>query len=412
MQAYLRVVAGPDQGRSIELAEGAKLTIGRAEKSDTRLTDLGISRLHCELLWQAGRFHLVDLETVGGTLIDGERITERDLKHGQEFQIGGTRLKLHAPGIPIAEPPKTAAHPAAPQPALKLEPDDDEDALTGQTISHFELGPLVGRGRTGAVYKARDVRDGKDVAFKVLRSEFTNNLEDVQRFIQAMTTAVDLRHPNLIALYAAGKRGITCWCATEYVDGDPLTKIIERSGTPKPINWRIALTVGVQIARALEAAHAKQLIHRNIAPANILIRKKDKVAKLGKLRLTMALEKLKARQTANPNSLVGDIVFMSPERAGSDAAPDARSDIYGLGATLYAMLTGKPPCQGKTLMETIDQICQVDPIDPKEFQPSIPDRFQDAVMMMLAKKPGLRFQTAARAAQSLENVAKIVKVTV
>ena len=271
-----------------------------------------MSRLHCELFWQAGKFHLVDLESVGGTLIDGQKINEQDLKHGQEFQIGGTRLKLHAAGLCDAK-----SLSSAPLPARQLRPDDE--VLTGKTISHFELGPLVAKGRTGKIYKARDLRDGKDVAFKILDSCFTHDPEDVQRFVRAMTTAVDLRHPNLIALYAAGKQGNTCWCATEYVDGPPLTKLIEKHGTIKPLDWRFALTVGVHVARALEAAYKKQLIHRNVAPANILIRKQDKAAKLGKLRLTMALEAIKAKQIANPDELVGDVVFMAPERIESNA---------------------------------------------------------------------------------------------
>src|SRR4029077_13248425 len=123
--------------------------------------------------------------------------------------------------------------------------------------------------------KARDTRDGKDVAFKVLHADLMNDAEDVQRFGRAMTTAVDLRHPNLIALHAAGKQGNTCWFATEYVDGDPLIKLIEKVGTAKSLDWRFALKIGVQIARALVAAHEKQMIHRNVAPQSILIRKQD-----------------------------------------------------------------------------------------------------------------------------------------
>ena len=103
----------------------------------------------------------------------------------------------------------------------------------------------MAKGRTGTIYKARDTRDGKDVAFKVLHADFTSDEEDVQRFIRAMTTAVELKHPNLIALYGAGKQGDTCWFAMEYVDGEPLTKLIEKFGTLKMLDWRFALTVGV-----------------------------------------------------------------------------------------------------------------------------------------------------------------------
>ncbi len=399
MQAYLRVASGPDAGRTFDLHEGVKLVIGRGEKSDTRLTDQSVSRLHCELIWENGGFKLTDLDSVGGTFVAGKKVNEHALRHDEEFQIGGTRLKLHTTGIADARTLQ-AAH----KPARALKP--DEGVLTGKTISNYALSTLLARGKTGNVYKAKDTRDGKDVAFKVLHSDFMQDAEDVQRFIRAMTTAVELRHPNLIALYGAGKQGDTCWFAMEFVDGEPLTKLIEKFGTLKMLDWRFALQVGAHIAEALEAAHEKHIIHRNISPDAIMIRKQDNVAKLGDMMLAKALEGIKAKQITKPGELVGDISYMAPERTKSDAEVDTRSDIYGLGATLYALLTGKPPFRAETLVETIAQIRQSDPVPPKKFQLSIPDQFQDAVLHMLAKRPELRFQTPAEAARALERVAK------
>jgi serine/threonine protein kinase len=399
MQASLRVTAGPDAGRTFELTEGVTLVIGRGEKSNTRLTDGTISRLHCELHWDGPQFRLVDLDSVGGTFVDGKKIKEHALKHDEEFQIGGTRLRLHTTGIVDA-----GTLLAAQKPARELRP--DEGILTGKTISHYELGPVLSPGRMGTIYKARDTRDGKDVAFKVLHADFASDEEDVQRFIRAMTTVVGLHHPNLIALYGAGKQGETCWYAMEYVEGEPLTKLIEKFGTLKMLDWRFALTVGVQIAQALEAAHEKHIIHRNVSPENILIRSKDRVAKLGDMMLAKALEGIKAKAITKPGELVGDVAYMAPERTRSDIEVDTRADIYGLGATLYALLTGKPPFAGKSLVETIAQIRQADPVPPKKYQLSIPDQFQDAVMVMLAKRPEQRHQTPAEAARALERVAK------
>jgi serine/threonine protein kinase len=399
MQAYLRVVSGPDTGRTFDLHENVKLVIGRGEKSDTRLTDQSVSRLHCELLWQNAEFKLIDLDSVGGTFVDGKKIKEHSLKHDQEFQIGGSRIKLHTSGIADA---RTIQY--AQKPARELKP--DEGVLTGKTISHYELGALIARGKTGTVYKVKDTRDGKDAAFKVLHSDFTQDPDDVQRFIRAMTTAVELKHPNLVALYGAGKQGDTCWFAMEYVDGDPLPKLIEKFGTLKMLDWQFALKVGANIAQALEAAHEKHIIHRNVAPESIMIRKADKLAKLGDMMLAKAFEGIKAKQITKPGELVGDIAYMAPERTKSDVEVDTRADIYGLGATLYALLTGKPPFQGKSLVETIAQIRQADPVPPKKFQLSIPDQFQDVVMVMLAKRPELRYQTPADAARALERLAK------
>jgi serine/threonine protein kinase len=405
MQAYLRVTSGPDAGRTFDLIEGIPMVIGRGEKSNTRLTDGTVSRLHCELRWQGIGFTLVDLESVGGTFVGGQKITEHALRHDEEFQIGGTRLKLHTTGIPDAQ---TLV--AAQKPTRELTP--DQGVLTGQTISHYALGPALAKGRTGTLYKSHDTRDGKDVAFKVLHSDFTSDDEEVQRFIRAMTTVVGLNHPNLIALYGAGKQGNTCWIAMEYVDGEPLPKLIEKFGTLKMLDWRFALTVGVHIAQALEAAHEKQIIHRNVAPESIIVRTKDKVAKLGDMMLAKAMEGIKAKQITKPGELVGNIAYMAPERTRSDGEVDTRADIYGLGATLYALLTGKPPFEGKNLVETIAQIRQADPVPPKKFQLSVSDKFQDAVLMMLAKRPEMRYQTPAQAARALEQIAKYQGIAV
>jgi eukaryotic-like serine/threonine-protein kinase len=399
MQAYLRAVSGPDAGRTFDLTEGVKLMIGRGEKSDTRLADATVSRIHCELQWEGARFVLVDLDSAQGTLVGGKKITLHHLKHGEEFQIGSTRLALHTTGIADA-----STLMAAQKPARELKA--DEEVLTGQTISHFELGQPLARGRMGTIYKARDTRDGKDVAFKVYHADFTSDDEDVQRFIRAMTTVVELHHPSLIALYGAGKRGETCWTAMEYVDGEPLTKLIEKFGTLKMLDWQFALKVGAQVAQALEAAHNKHIIHRNIAPESILIRTKDKAAKLGDMMLAKAMDGIKARAITKPGELVGNLAYMAPERTRSDVEVDTRADIYGLGATLYALLTGKPPFEGKSLVETIAAIRQADPVPLKKFQLSIPDPLQDAVMTMLAKRPEMRFQTPAEAARALERLAK------
>jgi pSer/pThr/pTyr-binding forkhead associated (FHA) protein len=126
MQAYLRVTAGPDAGRNFDLGEGLTLTIGRGEKSDTKLTDGSVSRLHCTVKWEDHNFLLTDLESVGGTFVDGKKVKEHLLKHDQEFQIGATMLKLHRTGIADA-----ATLMAAQKPAREISPDDG-GTLLGQ----------------------------------------------------------------------------------------------------------------------------------------------------------------------------------------------------------------------------------------------------------------------------------------
>ncbi len=401
MYAYLRVVSGPDQGRIFNLVEGTSLSIGRGEKTDTRLTDKAAARLHCELRCAAGGFLLADLDSINGTLVGGQKIQEHALKHGEEFEIGNNRMKLYTSVIAdtqkLEEAAKSAFHPA-----IRTE----ETVLTGQTISHYELGPLLARGSTGMIYKARDTRTGKEAAFKMLYREIAQDEENLRRFMQVMKTTVGLHHSNLVAICGAGKQGESCWFAMEYVEGEPLVKIIERLGTKKMISWRYVLSMGMQVAGALEALHEKHVIHHNVAPQSILIRTKDKVPKLGDMMRARVMNGVEVKPATRPGELTGNVAYLAPERTRGDAEVDIRSDIYSLGATLYTLLAGRPPFEGKTLVETVARIRQEDPIPPKRFQDAIPDEFQDVVEKMLAKRPELRYPTPAAVARVLGHVAK------
>lgn len=401
MYAYLRAVSGPDQGRIFNLTEGTTLVIGRGEKSDTHLSDGSVARLHCELRCRGGEFRLVDLESVSGTTVGGLRIQEHCLKQGEEIQVGHTRLKLFSSAMADAGALEQARGPSAAPQAR-----DDEPVLTGTAISHYELGPLLARGQTGTIYKARNTRDDKEVAVKVLYAEPARDDVALRRFMRVMKAAVPLRHPNWVALCGAGKQGETCWFAMEYVEGEPLTKVTERLGTRKMISWKYALSAGMQIARALAALHEKDIVHRNVAPENILIRSKDKVAKLGDPIRAELRDGTEPPTALQPGELAGNVAYLAPERTRGDAPADIRADLYGLGATLYTMITGRPPFEGKSLTELVAHIRQDDPIPPRRFQDSLPDEFQDVVERMLAKRPEMRYPSPAHALRALERVAK------
>jgi serine/threonine-protein kinase len=199
----------------------------------------------------------------------------------------------------------------------------------------------------------------------------------------------------------------------EFVDGESLTQVIQKIGTAGMLDWGNALRVAIHIGRALQFAEQHQIIHRNIQPANILIQHSDKLTKLGDLMLAKALEGTQSEQITRTGELVGDIVYMAPERTrGVQGNVDGRSDIYGLGATVYALLTGRPPFDAGSLPETIMQIRNAPPVNPRKFQLSIPDMFEGVVLKMLAKRPEDRYQTAASLLSELERVAKYQGVTI
>jgi len=178
------------------------------------------------------------------------------------------------------------------------------------------------------------------------------------------------------------------------------------------LDWRYALRVAIHIGRALAFAQEHSIIHRNITPQNIMVQNSDKLAKLGDLMLAKALEGTNAEQITRPGELVGDVHYMSPERTRGNADEvDGRSDIYSLGATTYALLTGRPPFEGGSLVETITKIRQAEPVKPTKFQLTIPGLLEGTVLRMLAKRPADRFQTAAEMLTDLERVAKYQGLT-
>jgi serine/threonine protein kinase len=407
MIGQLVVIAGPDQGRTFTLTEGQSVVIGRGQTTETRLRDPYVSKTHCQVDLDAGKLVLKDAGSASGTLVNGERVTQRELKPGDIIRIGETQIRFQ-----FEETAEQSTRLPAPAPKAAPQAPKQLTELTGSKLSYFEVGPVLAKGRSGVVFQARNTKDDSTVALKVLWPELSKTDEELARFVRGMKTALPLRHPNLVSLYAAGKTGPYCWAAMEFVEGESLTQVIHRIGTAGMLDWRHALRVAVHVTRALDYAQQHGIIHRNITPTNIMVQSSDKLTKLGDLLLAKAMEGILAAQHTRPGELVGEVSYMSPERTRSSADVDGRSDIYSLGATIYALLTGRPPCEGGSLLETITKIRQAEPVKPKKYQLSIPDLFEGTVMRMLAKRPDDRFQKPADLLADLERVAKFQGVKV
>lgn len=405
MPMKLTVIEGPDKGRVYQVCEGYALLLGRSRHANTTFNDMRISRVHCEVDLRGNRVYVTDLESNGGTFINGKRVSEAQIKNGDVITIGDTHLRLD--GMDVHEE-KTLV----PPPKAEVLTSERLGELRGKRLSHFDVGDVLAKAQSGLLFKAHDFKGDREVALKVLWPEFSKNEEEMARFLRAMKTMMPLRHPHLVSLYGAGKTGPYCWVAMEYVEGESLTQVIERIGAAGMLDWRSALRVAVHIARALKYAHDQSIIHRNITPQNILVQASDKTTKLGDLMLAKAQEGGLAQQITRPGQILGDIRFMSPERTTGTTTIDGRSDIYSLGATVYTLLTGRVPCEGKSLVETLQKIRGEEPAKPKKFQMSIPDVFQGIVMKMLAKRPEERHQTVGHLMVDLEKVLKYQGVKV
>ncbi len=296
--------------------------------------------------------------------------------------------------------------------ALRVLPSERLGELSGSMLGHYRLNRVLARGQSGVVFRAWDVKRACDAAVKVLKPEFTRDDVEVRRFVRSMKTTLPLRHPNLISLYGAGKKGPYCWVAMEFIEGESLTEVIQRIGVAGMLDWRHAFRIAVHLGRALQFAHRKHIVHRNLTPRNAMIQLADRAAKLGDLMLAKAIEGNMAQQITRSNEVLGDLRYMSPEQTFGPERLDARSDLYCLGAMLYALLTGKPPFEGDNIIETITRIRQAPLVVPKKYQMSIPDAFQSIVLRLLAKRSEDRYPSADAMLQELERVSRYNGVTV
>ena len=416
MPLQLVIISGPDKGRTFPLIAGSPLIIGRGPTSHTKLVDPHTSRNHCEVRLEGSRVLVTDSGSVGGTFLNGQRITTQELRAGDVIRVGETDLRFESPAEEATLPPPVKE--IVPAPAKEIvfaqkargqavpKPLQELYDLVGQSLSKYQILKVIGTGTIGVVFLAKDGKDQKSVALKVLKSDFAKNEKARQRFLRGIKTACTLNHPNLVAMHTAGITDGRCWIALEYIEGESLAQLMKKGKMEWPRAWQAA----VHIAKALGYIHDLGVIHRNVMPQNIMIQSRDQLAKLGDVMLAKVLEEEKDQAVTASGELVGNVYYLAPERTlGKDDDVDGRADLYSLGATVYALLTGQHPVQGSSLVEVITKIRTANPERPRNFQPAIPDSFEAIVMKLLAKRPEDRFQTADQLLTDLDKVRLIKK---
>jgi eukaryotic-like serine/threonine-protein kinase len=407
MKLQVQLVNGPDAGRVFPLTEGEPLIIGRGPQSHTKINDPHMSRVHCQLAWKDRNVTLTN-ECQGSTWVRGNAVTSQQVVAGDEFQAGDCTFRLIDTDALNEQTTRNAGirNPGSAKGPAQQTTIPGIKELVGQSLANFRLDSILATGSTGVVFKGTDVEKNRPVAVKVLFPERTSNDEEKQRFVRAMKTMLPIRHPNLVRIFHAGKTGPFCWVAMEYIDGENLTKVIERIGIDGMLDWKNVWKVGVDIASALQTAYEHKVIHRNVTPVNIIRRFADKTCILGDLMLAKALEGNLAVDVTVRGQIVGNLAYLPPESTGGDTPIDCRSDIYGLGSTMYALLTGRPPFHANTSAELIRQIREAIPARPRTFQLSIQEQFEDIVMRMLEKRPESRYESPARLLAELERIGK------
>jgi len=257
----------------------------------------------------------------------------------------------------------------------------------GDRLGRFEISGVLGEGAMGVVYLARDPQIERQVAVKTIRAEGGIGLsrpEAEARFLKEARLAGRLQHPHIVTIYEVGKDGDVFFIAMEYVEGEPLTRYLGGRGA---FSLPERVEIVRQVAQALDHAHARGVIHRDIKPGNILLSRdgRVKVADFGIGKLLTA----GASDMTRTGQLVGSPAYMSPEQIRGEKV-DGRSDLFSLGVVFYELLTGARPFPGDSITTLVYQILHMEPRDPLELRSDLPPAAREVFARILAKTPAKR----------------------
>jgi len=432
MRVTLCVIAGPHKGRAFTFDQHETFLIGRSETAHFCLPeDRYFSRHHCLLEIAPPQCFLRDLGSTNGTFVNGQKVESIYLKSGDRIQGGETILEVEvtvetrshfAPNrqnqisvIPSVITVRclncgisSKAEASRPDTKFSYLCDDCRARLkkNPQPVPNYEMIRLLGQGGMGSVMLARSIRDGRAVAIKTLLPEVAVSEKSLKRFLREIEISASLRHRHIVDYIEHGTHNGTVFLVNEYVEGMDAARLAKERGGK--LNWREAVQIIQQTLSALDFAHSRGFVHRDIKEQNILVEGKapNYVSKLADFGLAKSFRQTGLSGVTMVGDVAGTIAYMPPEQIRDFKEVEPPADIYAVGMTSYTLLTGSHaldinPHAG--IAETVKAIFEKPHIPLRERNSEIPLQIAKVIEKALSKEPKERWETAGKMRRELLN---------
>lgn len=432
MAAYLKIIQGVGQGQVLTVPEEQPVTIGRSSQASYAFDDALLSRKHCQIESRGDVCRVTDLQSRNGTYVNGQRIAAQLVRLGDRIKVGSLLIEIAPmtqgqappPGVvpaPATAPVRAATHceackaPLGPKdgrsfknhvvcPRCLERYDVDENLIEG-----FQILERLSASGASSVYKAKQLLMERLVLLKTIVASTDTDEKDLRRFMREAKTGGRLSHPSIVELYDVNESEGLMYIVMEYVEGDTLEQMMRARKGPLPPNQTIRYMT--HVAEALKCAHEQSIIHRDVRPAAIHVRREDDRAKLGDFALAKNLERAISVITGDGEA-VGTPFYMSPEQVKNAKQIDERSDLYSFGAVFYHVLTGQIPIPARSYGEFLGKVFTVPPAPVSQLAPGTPPKLAALVEKCLAKDPSQRFASMEEVVDALEPIALAAGISV